>query len=40
MKPVTFLGNSLSNLRDFPADIRRDAGLQLDRVQRGLEPFD
>ena len=38
MKPVIFLGNSLVRLRAFPEGPRRDAGFQLDRVQRGLEP--
>jgi thiamine pyrophosphate-dependent acetolactate synthase large subunit-like protein len=26
------------DLRAFPADARRQAGYQLDRVQRGLDP--
>ncbi len=40
MKPVRFLGNSLKVIREFGEDARRDAGFQLDRVQRGLEPSD
>lgn len=40
MKPVTFLGDSLKALRDFPDDVRQDAGYQIDRVQRGLQPDD
>jgi phage-related protein len=40
MKPVAFLGDSLERLRAFPDDARRDAGFQLDRVQRGLDPDD
>ena len=40
MKPMQFLGNSLQCLRDFPADARQDAGYQLDKVQRGLQPDD
>jgi phage-related protein len=40
MKPVEFLGDSLDRLRLFPREVRRAAGFQLDRVQRGLEPFD
>jgi len=40
MKPVQFLGDSLQCLRDFPADARQDAGYQLDKVQRGLQPDD
>jgi phage-related protein len=40
MEPVVFLGDSLSDLRAFPERARRDAGFQLDRVQRGLDPED
>lgn len=40
MKPIAFLGGSLDDLRSFPADARREAGYQLDRVQRGLNPDD
>jgi predicted XRE-type DNA-binding protein len=40
MKPIEFRGNSLNRLREFPKEARREAGFQLDRVQRGLEPFD
>jgi phage-related protein len=38
MKPVTFLGDSLEQVRMFPAGARREAGFQIDRVQRGLDP--
>lgn len=37
-KPITFCGSSLDDLRAFPQSVRREAGYQLDRVQRGLEP--
>lgn len=37
---MRFLGDSLKCLRDFPADARHDAGYQLDKVQRGLQPDD
>lgn len=40
MKPIVFLGDSLERLRDFPEGVRRQAGFQLDRIQRGLEPDD
>ena len=40
MKPVQFLEDSLQRLRDFPVDARQDAGYQLDKVQRGLQPDD
>ena len=40
MKPVAFQGTSLDDLRAFPAEARREAGHQLNRVQRGLDPND
>ncbi len=39
-KPVEFLGSSLDDIRDFPETARRDAGLQIRRVQYGDEPDD
>ncbi len=40
MKPVVFIGSSLDDLRAFPDRPRHDAGFQLERVQRGLDPDD
>lgn len=40
VRPVRFLGDSLKCLRDFPDDARHDAGYQLDKVQRGIQPDD
>ena len=40
MKPLKFVGSSLDDLREFPAEARRAAGFELDAVQRGLEPSD
>ena len=40
MKPVRFVGSSLDDLRDFPAEARQRAGFELYAVQRGLEPSD
>ena len=40
LRPIEFRGASLSALRSFPADARRAAGFQLDRVQRGRDPLD
>ena len=40
MKPLTFHGSSLDDLRQFPLDARREAGYQLDQVQHGEEPSD
>ncbi|WP_298233593.1 type II toxin-antitoxin system RelE/ParE family toxin [uncultured Azohydromonas sp.] len=40
MKPITFLGDSLKAVREFPSDARQDTGYQLDLVQRGKQPDD
>jgi Phage-related protein len=40
MKKIHFLGDSLKRLREFPDDVRHDAGYQLDKVQRGEQPDD
>lgn len=39
-KPVTFHGDSLDRLRDFPNDARREAGHELYQVQKGRDPSD
>ncbi|SMF47532.1 Phage-related protein [Xaviernesmea oryzae] len=40
MRPLVFLGDALECLRDFPEAARRQAGVQLHKVQLGLEPSD
>lgn len=40
MKRLTFLGNARAELRNFPEDARRQMGVELRRVQEGLEPLD
>ena len=40
LKPIVWLGDSLVRLRVASADIRSDAGYQLDLVQRGEPPTD
>jgi phage-related protein len=40
MKKLLFIGSSLNDLQDFPAEVRREAGFELDAVQRGLMPSD
>lgn len=40
MSRVSFLGNSLDEIRAFPAAARREIGFQIDRLQNGLEPND
>jgi phage-related protein len=37
-KPLHFMGSSHNDLKAFPEEARRDAGFNLDFVQRGLEP--
>ena len=37
---LRFLGDSLTNLREFSEDARHDAGYQLEKVQRGEQPDD
>lgn len=38
MKALRFVGSSLDDLRDFPAEARRQAGFDLYAIQRGSEP--
>jgi phage-related protein/predicted XRE-type DNA-binding protein len=40
LKLVTFQGDSLDRLRDFPTDARQQAGQELYRVQTGRDPID
>jgi len=40
MKLLKFVGSSLSDLREFPAEARRAAGFELWQVQCGLMPSD
>jgi len=40
MKKIRFLADSLKCLREFPEDVKQDAGYQLDKVQRGEPPDD
>ena len=40
MKPIEFAGSSQDDLKNFPAEARRDAGFQLHFIQMGLEPSD
>jgi phage-related protein len=40
MKPLRFVGSSLSDLADFPVTARRAAGYELWQVQCGLMPSD
>jgi phage-related protein/predicted XRE-type DNA-binding protein len=40
VKPVTFHGDALERLRDFPDEARRDAGHELYQLQMGRDPSD
>lgn len=40
MKGIMFCGHSLDVIRHFPTPVKREAGYQLDRLQRGLDPND
>ena len=40
VKAVVFRGSALEDLRGFPLVVRREAGYQLDRIQRTLDPDD
>lgn len=39
-KPMTFHGDSLVRLRDLPEDARRNAGHEVYKLQKGLDPTD
>lgn len=40
MKGISWLGRSRDDVRAFPANARREAGFQLDKVQHGEDPDD
>jgi len=40
MKPIKWLGNTNQIIKHYPANARREIGYNLDKVQRGLDPFD
>ena len=40
LKPIKFQGSALDDLRAFPVSVRREAGYQIDLVQRGHDPDD
>ncbi len=40
MKRIEFLGDSLDQVRGFPQGARKEAGVQLHKVQQGLDPSD
>lgn len=40
MKELVFKGTSLKDLKEFPSDVKANAGYQLHKVQTGEEPSD
>lgn len=40
MKSIVWHGSSYEDIKTFPLEARRDAGFQLDKVQRGMDPDD
>lgn len=40
MKDVLWVGSSKADWDAFPQSVQNEAGYQLDKVQRGLEPGD
>jgi phage-related protein len=40
MKKLRFIGSSLDDLKNFPVEARKNAGFELDTVQRGNMPSD
>ena len=40
MKDVTWIGDTLNVLRGFPAQVKHDLGVELLRVQHGIDPID
>ncbi len=39
-KKVSFIDSSLDDLKQFPDEIKKEMGHQVDRVQQGLDPDD
>ncbi len=40
MKPITWLGDSLEQVRACPVGARREVGFELGEVEKGLDPSD
>lgn len=38
IKEIEWRGSSLNDLREFPADARKNAGFKLEQAQQGLQP--
>ncbi|MCL4460652.1 MAG: type II toxin-antitoxin system RelE/ParE family toxin [Nitrospirae bacterium] len=40
MKPLAWIGDSLDRLKEFPVEVRKEAGFELLQVQKGFPPSD
>ena len=40
LKPLMFMGSSRNDLRSFPAAVKHAIGLELMRIQAGVDPVD
>lgn len=40
MKTTIFIGNSRECIRNFPDAVRQEIGMQIFRIQQGLDPED
>ncbi len=40
MKRIQWLGDSYQIIKAYPTYVRQEIGYNLDKIQRGLEPFD
>lgn len=40
MKKITWLGNSHAIVKEYPGSVKQEIGYNLDKVQRGLDPYD
>jgi phage-related protein len=40
MKDVIWISGTLQVVKEYPINVRREIGYNLDRVQRGIEPCD
>ena len=40
MKEIKWIGSSYKDLLSFPKDSKKEAGYQLDKIQRGEDPSD
>jgi len=40
VKPITWLGNTHQTIKGYADNVKREIGYNLDKIQRGLYPFD